>query len=1228
MPSYRIGLFATLVASVFLLNCNSNAGPGSASSDGGAAGAAGSNDEPAAGAADVSRAALCAISADCPSSSHCDLGECIQNCDDTHACSRGTACSARARCLPENAADVDPTPSTAYLGTVSAAPLTTLLTDSDQIFKVTLTSSGNKLVHYRIQLDAPHLSIKDLRGEFTGSKVVKFTVDVSRLKGTLDIPGSVKFFTDLGDVTVSAPIHTGITGKYRGSLRFDGGLVNLGDARVALDVLETNGDVTVRFDPEQSLLFPESSTGPATGFGSYAEGQPIELNGSQRFERAFGGTRNHFARDIGRRTKLKLTPDGNGNLSGTFEDNIYGLFEQPVKVSGSVSLQYQPHAGRPDFQLTPNAVMPGAPQVDASPSLFGWSKGSCIDTLAFDCAAYGPNSPVQRKADCYAQVEGSYSSPLYAAMGGASLDFNALAERCTAAATAKDFKSSAAADCGLLAPVACALDAAANSSHDPRLEQIFNRLLKETLAPPLLVAQNHVVEALKDSFDAGGALSELQRYDAAMTALDPAAQWVFMPSVIEYLRTMDPANAEGAVDPKIVQSKNESYPGARAFSKLLNVMTTIDGERSRISGIATPSKHAALVTQAQARAVLSYFETVTLIDTLNEWKIAPPTIAADFTGVLTPIDSGFGDLLRGAGVFGVPDSFVPFVFNPKDLGKGATNFAQMAAIASEAVSSYKALEDEYKTNGRTFEQNEAALRQESLQVQTVYDTQIANTCGSSFDTTPLPTIPDWANCGADHSGEVGILRLQIDEAQSRLQSSLSRIQGLKDKIAIDRRVLADTQAVHEETLNFIDDTGKELDAVTWSIGVINAEQAFIQTAANSQVLNFGAPAGLGVINAALEIEKTALEVRRQDVQTAQTMHAERANASIELINGLGNIQKETIDLAQLAVEIQGDVIALDEARARALNAVDQARRVYGDKLKTEAVTVLSPAHDPSFRLLRDQQGLNLLGSRARAQRLLFLAGQALQYEINDPVSSLPGAVLNARNALSMAQLTSCLRQVSDSYQAAYGVPQSYATTVSIREMLGITGPRTDQVTGQELSEGEQFRQILLKNQNLDGKGGVGVTFATNLQPGNQLWSTDVCADRITSIQAQLVGDFLGNNEAQVNLSMSGAAILRDCSADSLRSWAFGTQSGGSDSLAIIQAGVNSYGTSPENTSLFGESVARASWRIVVPGPNSAPANADLDLTHLDDIALQIKHEALPQKDSPLAVDLSCLASIK
>jgi hypothetical protein len=212
---------------------------------------------------------------------------------------------------------------------------------------------------------------------------------------------------------------------------------------------------------------------------------------------------------------------------------------------------------------------------------------------------------------------------------------------------------------------------------------------------------------------------------------------------------------------------------------------------------------------------------------------------------------------------------------------------------------------------------------------------------------------------------------------------------------------------------------------------------------------------------------------------------------------------------------------------------------------------------------------------------------------------------------------------------AYGTPQSYVTQVSVRQMLGITGPRTDAVTGQTLSEGDQFRQILLRNENLDGKGGVGITFATDLQPGNGLWSTDVCEDRLSGVQAQLVGDFLGDNQAQVNLFLSGSGTMRTCDGtNDVVSWSLdGGNASSSSAFAVIQAGVNTFGNAPPNTSLFGQPVARASWQLVVPGPDDAPSNSDVDLTHIDDIVLNFSHTALPSRSSPVNVDLSCLGGM-
>jgi len=330
-------------------------------------------------------------------------------------------------------------------------------------------------------------------------------------------------------------------------------------------------------------------------------------------------------------------------------------------------------------------------------------------------------------------------------------------------------------------------------------------------------------------------------------------------------------------------------------------------------------------------------------------------------------------------------------------------------------------------------------------------------------------------------------------------------------------------------------------------------------------------------------------------------------------------------LADIAVLNSTQVFALTSAQLRVRNLLREAKAVFEERTRHLAVTNQDPATDPTFRILRDQAALELLQARAEAQKQLYLAGQALAYEINQPISTIGGAVLKANNALRLQSLKACYTSIYHGWQQTFGNPQPYVTTVSVRKMLGITGPRTDTVSGEILSEGDQFRELLLRNENLDGKGGVGIVFATELQPGNGLWSSDVCSDRIESMQIQLVGDYLGDNQAQVNVGVSGDGELRACGSDALLPWSFGgAGSLSSEGMAVVQAGVNTFGDAPANTSLYGQPVARASWRLVIPGRSDAPSNSDVDISKLDDIVLKISHHAIPQRSAAVSIDLSCL----
>ncbi len=515
------------------------------------------------------------------------------------------------------------------------------------------------------------------------------------------------------------------------------------------------------------------------------------------------------------------------------------------------------------------------------------------------------------------------------------------------------------------------------------------------------------------------------------------------------------------------------------------------------------------------------------------------------------------------------------------------------------------------------------MEEELERVRASQDDTIASICGSSFEVQPMMSDADWQQCGADGSGSIAEAELELESRHAEMLSSQTRLDGMAEKIRIDENTLSRTQGVRSGTMRFVSNTGEELQIITVQEGIINAAQKALELSSNASLLNAGASAGMGAAAAVFETQRTALNVRRQQLETAQTLRFQKQDAEIELINGMAEIKKQLVDLHQLEVDMQQVALGITQSQLAARNQLEQVKRAATERERTLARISNSPYSDPTYRLLMNRSALQAINARREAQRWLYRAGRALEYEINTPLGdALNRAILGAHNATEAQRLKDCFLNIFNEYSTEFGIPQEFTTTVSVREMLGVTGPRTDEVTGEELSEGELFRRILLKNENLDGQGGVGVEFSTNLEPGNELWSSNVCDDKIKAVRAQLVGDFQGNNEAEVHLVVEGGGMMRRCDSEELINWSID-----SADIAVVQAGVNTFGSAPENTTLFGHSVARPNWRIIIPGSETAPSNSDLDLTGLEDIVLEIKHKALPRSGDAVGVSLQCLGTV-
>src|SRR5439155_14806201 len=141
----------------------------------------------------------------------------------------------------------------------------------------------------------------------------------------------------------------------------------------------------------------------------------------------------------------------------------------------------------------------------------------------------------------------------------------------------------------------------------------------------------------------------------------------------------------------------------RTLARLLFVRSTIAAERARLDRGTRIGEPSALRFAAQQKGVEALLEAAVLFGISGSWKAPPPELGSAFIDVLTPIDAGFTSLLQGAAVYGVPDGFVPNVYEPE---RKSTNFEQLLDIADAQIQSASRYQTAFKGEDRTFEYDE------------------------------------------------------------------------------------------------------------------------------------------------------------------------------------------------------------------------------------------------------------------------------------------------------------------------------------------------------------------------------------------------------------------------------------------------------------------------------------------------------------------------------------------
>ena len=1161
----------------------------------------------------VEGAPECELAADCPAGTYCDLGECIQECNTVDPCTGELVCHPRGRCAEDPAEPADPEPTTTPSAVVRSIDDVVYANASEAVVVLRFDASpADVTVRYRVNPRVPWLRVVVPRGSFEGALTLMLEIDRERL-GTGSHSGDVVLHTTAGDVTVPVHLDQGLSAVYQGQIEYSRPR-SLGSVPLRIEIREDHGTAAIRVDADHSPTFPAGDR-QATATARFLDDT---LSGSlvQRFApAAIGGARTLIDREVGREVRFELVPSAGGGLVGTFTERWFGLFPAPVEVGGEVTLARVAGVSPGDYAAELPPELPPNPPANPPPltsacrtagsAAAGAAGGGCLDGVTNSQLVSCGDALLARGArlaDATLVMESPTGESGYDEMSGICERELSASERDTPTA------SDGVVECLRPANLSCALGYYALAAQ--RGEPDANGRLGETVAVyadvGLLLVQDALVEAYRTPFRTDGASvasAMLSALEGGRGRAHEPLQFAFDPLVLETLRATAPAVAFGS-----------EYRPLRRLAQLL-ARDRLAAEEAALIEVRTRGADITVVRERLHGDAMRLLVALVALSTIELAQEAPssPELGL-FAEALTELGRRSLELSDGVDPLGIPRGFVEFLYDPSMAGPDrATNFQQVLRAHEREVADAVVSEERAAGAVRDFDARVEAIVRAVSDAGRQIDGRLIQICGADLSD---PSAPD-PECGSA-TGELAEARNVYEQEVQGMRIALARIEGLDARIRIQRQRLEDVYRIRAETIAFVDSANRQINELEIRQAEIAAAREFISIAANSSLFNAGAPAALAAASMALSLYQAELAVRQMALQQAQGLQIMRADMRVEYVNGMATIQEMLVGMAELNLEL---VLAGIRAATAAIRVATLERAVQTANAERELLLsreLGSIANDPAFRILRDDAVESAIVARERALRGVYLAARAFEFETNTRLTAIETDLVPALEASQIQDFVGCLESSFTRFRSAYGVPQTFVDEISVREdVLGIRGPVEDPVTGEVVSEADQFRRLLLSPSNIGPDGTVGLSFVTTLSPGNGLFSTMVCNDQIRSVQVKLIGDRLGDDQARVYVWQGGTSLVRGCESnragrgDVMREYDIAPR------RVEIQAGVNAYPVAAPDAQLFGRSVAATDWRIAVPPGPVAPTNGDLELDGIDDIVLRIEHSAISLSESPI-----------
>lgn len=1196
----------------------------------------------------------CLIDADCEPERYCVLNVCVDGCSSDADCDSGDTCDPHGRCTPP----VPPAPPS-----VPDAPLGVLVPSVDLVeldagatsFTFELVNGSSvEPVRYRLLSAASFLSFDEAPdwvqpGESATVTVVVDTSGVSTEEriATLDIK------SDAGQSSLTVVLPFEPTGHY-------GGTVSLGDTH-AFGGSDLGVDLT--FNPDNTL------SGSTYSDESFFWPRDMVVNGTwesdgsltftiedQVAPSAPSGVSGPFFAPYGRSFAFAGQLDQrSGTISGAVVETLTGLGDDMGYASGDFSLT---RAGGLAASNTPeddSSLVPmGVPVDDWNTTT---AQSACADAgaaLAFiasgsivcDGCEDGSCPGATQCADALMAA----ANGIGALISGSSIPPKTVWEDCVDGQ--HDYAGGPA--CYDRAAVACAGDlyrqALLSVGSDPVARVAAARDVvyhaRGEATGGHLVAMEREIGAVLSFQQADSELSdELAQIEDAVVYLDHAIATVASPG---YPRALALLGLDEIHD---LNGDEDLLRVADIVERWAELKTLEWRLRVRNSGLTTQNREA-----LRYMAIWVHAMAVTWDAQFDYFQVADDRGAIDAIGMAVlefkRTYDAFGD---NSNEFGRSDTDV-LVFPG-----GLSNYDGVKSQIQPAVTGQGGLAEDLMqlvTADAQFWATAFQQQQRRTDLVNQFDDQLKELCGRKDDPVSGEVVPDLTECGSE-TGVLFELMKRVESASVSIEQANAALAANEQLVRIEEERMAAILANFDEVqmsldelrgeiFNIQDQAGEDRSAARESaakrdcarVKDYNAQRrmregAFCGAKAAAQA------AGLSFGNAAaqaIECVANDLELRAQANESCDAAHdaawAKNAMDDVNLweqqeittvnnmiddllrqsqyaeqqINSEAQIKSLMVNTAELYLRIvQAEIdaeVALSQHRAALARVVDTVRR----KRRTLAMFDADPANSPAFLVARLESARQALTKREQAYGLLFDLLRAAEYEFNQMAPELRRELARLRNPADFQGfITQCLDSSVSNYTFALGTPQADEHQISLRDdVLGLDEPVIDPATGLTVTPAEQFRALMQDPAHQTTDGRVAFPITLSLVGEDLLFNSQNCNDRIESITAMVVGDFIGDSEIDLLLRREGATFLRRCDAapgtendrSSIESYSFSPRE------SVLAAGANTFPMMLVNTAYQRWPVGGDRW-VIYLDPDQAD-NQDVNLNSVSDIVLKIR----------------------